>query len=93
MIETSKPPNEMCIECGSLCCNSMLLLTSGMSAEDVQYWGTIGRAVGVGVVVDMKCRQLVDGKCSMYDLRPTKCRDFAVGGPTCQALRHAYGKE
>ena len=91
MIMTSQEPNKTCLECGSLCCRSILLQTNGMSPDDIQYWSTIGHSVGQGVCVSMQCKQLVDNKCSIYDARPTKCRTFAVGGPACQMLRHAHG--
>jgi Fe-S-cluster containining protein len=91
MIETKQEPSVACLECGALCCNSLLIQTAGMSAEDIQYWSTIGHSVGQGVCVNMQCKQLVDNKCSIYDARPTKCRTFAVGGTACQMLRHAHG--
>lgn len=79
-----------CLDCG-LCCKMMMLSTDGMSPEDLNYWATKGRTVGRAIVVDTRCRQLTpNNRCSIYDLRPVKCRAFDKNGPACRAMRHAW---
>jgi len=79
---------ESCDACAA-CCKVLMLGITGMSGEDVQYFSTVGTVQGCMAVVPMRCKQLKDDKCSIYDTRPKKCHDFALGGPACIALRHA----
>ena len=57
---------------------------SASYTEDVQEWLSYhGKKEGNGVWLDVPCDKLKDGRCLIYDNRPTICKEFKVGGKNC----------
>ena len=84
-----------CARCGGACCETITLAVNGTN-NDLRYFielrstpqtqedGTVSRNFIV------PCHMLKDGRCLIYDLgRPQMCKDFAPGGPHCQATVRA----
>ena len=76
--------NPACEACGGTCCKGLFLdMTKGMSGDEKRWMELHGYKRGTFVRFDAQCSKLVDGKCSIYDIRPGICRYSKVGGPEC----------
>jgi Fe-S-cluster containining protein len=88
--------NELCQNCGGKCC---------VGEIEVLGWDEIYSDLALTIKVDdngrrdqvMKtdsknnCIALIDKKCTIYDKRPTACKEFTVGSPCC--LKFVEGRE
>lgn len=93
-----------CIDCG-VCCFSTLPEYLRLSGDD---HGRIGeRAEELTHFIGNRCfMRIVDGRCaalvidpverrfvcSIYDARPSTCRELGRGSPECEGERHAKGE-
>lgn len=81
LLDHPKDGDERCQKCGGACCRSF---------SDVELtWDEYERlqAIGAGrlqlsllgphrLIIDYNCEFLVEGRCSIYELRPEICRRF-----------------
>lgn len=74
-----------CDICKGACCESIVVTAAGFSDE--AHWLRLhGKDVGGdSLEIEAPCRKLCNGRCSIHDYRPSKCRLYAVGGPDCRA--------
>ena len=93
IIASSAEQPDECAKCGALCCKTMIIGVNGATQEDLQFWATTGRMIGSACVLNMKCKMLAGNKCSIYDLRPEKCKNFIVNGAACMAIIKAVNNE
>jgi len=79
--------NNDCLKCGGKCCVGIIEVFSN---DAIFYDETLvcecdeflpDRVMMMGT--DLKCIALKDGKCSIYEKRPTVCRQFEVGCSRC----------
>ena len=65
-----------CLMCGD-CCTTVKSLSVVAEQDDINRWGRDGRAdiiarlMGIG---SDGCPMLINGKCSIHDTKPNKCR-------------------
>ena len=84
-----------CIECRGKCCMGTIEVYSN---DEIFYDDKLvlenddpdNRYDRIMQIVDGYCIALKDGKCSIYEKRPTVCRAFQVGNPCCENIRHGY---
>ena len=75
--------NRACSLCRGACCEAIILPVK-FRDEDVQKWFALhGEETDHGIYLEVKCKCLVDGKCSTYEDRPNVCINFPVGSPGC----------
>lgn len=84
--------NNQCEQCGGRCCVGLIEV---YSVDEIFYDETLVREFP-GVEYDrfmktagdnMHCIALKNGKCSIYNKRPTVCRQFDVGCSRCEGYR------
>jgi Fe-S-cluster containining protein len=84
--------DKRCEECGGKCCRYVTLESPFILGAN-QTWMDlrgIDRVVVEGQpywVLESPCIELEEGKCAVYDRRPSVCLSFEVDGPICKMLR------
>ena len=87
--------NALCKQCGGACCKCVSIplgdpLPAGLDMEWLEARGTVSER-GVWTI-KARCRYLDKGdRCAIYDARPQACRNYAVGGADCRAVREVCG--
>ena len=86
--QAEKPDHHpACALCRGACCESVVLPLP--QEPGVKRWLSLrGKVVdlhGSLVRLECKCSALVNGQCSIYQDRPTPCKDYEVGGAACRA--------
>lgn len=78
-----------CEKCGGKCCSAYRVeVIGGLDDIDWEMIYMYGQTYWMRKKEDkMTCVAFEDGKCSIYDRRPTVCRQFEVGEPRCLKLR------
>ena len=84
-----------CDVCKGACCETLVLpVELGlMSNQDRRFFRLRGDFEPGGLRVDAACRQLVDGRCGVYETRPEACRTYEVGSSACRAAVRARRPE
>lgn len=86
-----------CDACRGACCEEVLLPRVMFLAptDDIRRWFELrGKLVphelieGIelpeaGILLELQCTALEDGRCSIHEDRPDVCRDYAPGGRHC----------
>jgi Fe-S-cluster containining protein len=80
---TGETVGELCLRCG-LCCNGVLFadvrLKAGDGPERLRHAGINVRKQGKSCRFPQPCAALEsDGRCKVYEVRPTMCRQFECG--------------
>lgn len=75
--------NSACVYCKGACCKSLTLDLSRFPADAIRWAAFHGELEEDRVRFRCKCQMLKNGLCSIYDNRPTICKDFAVGSRGC----------
>jgi Fe-S-cluster containining protein len=93
-VTASATPTEAphCDRCDAVCCRLTVVL---MPEDDVPLRFTARNEHGVEVMArdeDGWCVAIDQARmcCSIYELRPTICRKFPMGGPYCRDVRADY---
>ena len=76
-----------CDLCKGACCETFVVPISWQRLPpDISRWLIMhGEPTLNGIRVNSPCRALgEDGKCSIYETRPTVCDEYPVGGPACK---------
>lgn len=92
-LETSRTMHPLCERCRGACCE---VLRVEAPTDEHREWLT-GRAAAFGadergsfVLVRCRCAWLTsEGRCSVYDRRPSFCRVLEPGGADCLTVREA----
>jgi len=83
-----------CFVCGGCCCKGVRLNLGLIKDADARRWLEYhGELQGEMFVLDVPCRMLEDGECTVYDQRPEACRRFEVGSTACRNAIERYGGE
>jgi Fe-S-cluster containining protein len=82
--------NKECMNCGGKCCIDTSIEVYGVNDVPLEYLNVRNNAFYMKKKKDHKtCIALTeDGLCSIYDSRPSVCRDFTVGCTFCNNLRN-----
>lgn len=88
-------PSISCSACDAVCCRLTVVV---MPEDNVPRHLIDHTTAGLNVMArgeDGWCAALDQARmcCSIYELRPSVCRKFAMGGPYCRAERAAYSEE
>lgn len=78
MTTSSENASALCVSCG-LCCNGALFTNAKAEPEEVPLLRALGLEVaqaGDRLQFGLPCRYNVEGCCTIYDQRFTKCRTF-----------------
>jgi Fe-S-cluster containining protein len=76
--------NSGCRNCKGACCETIFITGSGERHWDWDWLSMHGTMYYHGVELPCRCTKLdSDGQCSIWSVRPEKCRQYAVGGATC----------
>lgn len=76
--------NSACEMCKGACCEFLALNIKSLVDNDKFKWLAYhGTAYDTVIELDVKCKHLVDGKCSYYDGRPSVCKNMQVGSSMC----------
>lgn len=71
---TMRDASELCVGCG-LCCDGSLYGHVKLEAEDRARLAAVG-AGGLELLLH-PCRFFGDGRCTVYDIRPSNCRSYS----------------
>lgn len=84
-----------CALCKGACCEFISLPPEALSSWLVLHGNA--QKTRPGINLNVKCKALKGGLCSIYNRRPEQCIHFEVGGPGClEAIayrRHYKRKE
>ena len=82
-----------CTECRGKCCMGTIDVYSvdEIFYDDTLVWDDPNDKYDRTMqIVNGHCIALKDGKCSIYEKRPTVCRAFQVGCSCCENIRLGY---
>jgi Fe-S-cluster containining protein len=81
-----------CENCGA-CCRWLFFSFPNPSREDIIFLLARGacKIFGNRWAIPSICPKLENGKCTIYEKRPSACRSFIVGGSDCMACRKIEG--
>lgn len=85
-----------CLECG-LCCRKLEVEVEAADLEvapelrPVVTEGWLDGTYVLKLACQDRCPMLTSSGCSVYGRHPEVCREFAVGGDACNALRAGAG--
>lgn len=75
--------NPLCEKCKGACCETLMLPVEDFKGVMFLRGRTVGHFKG-GVLLSCKCSYLTsEGKCGIYEQRPSLCRTFEVGSGGC----------
>lgn len=74
-----------CDACRGACCETFILPASDLLDDDVSRWLALHASRRQNLLeFDCRCTKLTaEGRCGIYEDRPSLCRTFAVGGSAC----------
>lgn len=70
----------ICVGCGMCCDGTLFGRVDVTDADDLDHLRSVGvqlRARGSGTDFEQPCSCSVDGRCTVYDHRPTTCRTYS----------------
>ena len=76
--------NKVCEVCQGACCKGMALDPGkGMTPDERRWLELHGYDSKTRIMLERPCEKLEDGRCSIYDFRPSICKKFVVGSKEC----------
>lgn len=85
--------NPACELCGGACCKSITLSFPVIDPGVSEWLGLHGEKAERGTRFLCQCRMLKEGKCSIYPDRPSVCREYSVGSPSCFDAVHRFNPD
>jgi Fe-S-cluster containining protein len=76
--------NKACELCRGACCEAFLI-NINISSDFNKWLSFHGEEMGKSrFLFELKCCNLKNGKCDIYEDRPEMCKEFGVGSEECQ---------
>lgn len=90
--------NKACFLCKGACCKDVIIFLGdgGMDLETrdtIRFTKLHGSECPAGTVFHSPCKELVEGKCMIYENRPNVCRKHFVGCPNCLDCIKRYNSD